>query len=118
MSVLGNSVEDAMRIAYLAAVAALTLAIGIPASSNSKPLQKIPPEGSGFPKVQACTAHCDWAFDKCVKKVQGTLNKAESPGYTDKQKQELTNCTSAKFACLVKRNCPVGNPDCTKLKTC
>ena len=44
-----------MRIAYLAAIAALTLAIGIPASSNSKPLKKIPPEGSGFPKVQPCT---------------------------------------------------------------
>ena len=47
-------------------------------------------------------APCDWAFEKCVKKVQATLNKAESPGYTDKQKQELTKCTSAKFACLVK----------------
>ena len=105
-----------MRIAYLAAVAVLTLATGIPA--HSKPLQKIPPEGSGFPKVQACTAPCDSAFDKCVKKVQATFNKAESPGYTDKQKHELTECTSAKFACLVKRNCPVGNPDCTKLKTC
>ena len=44
-----------MRIAYLAAIAALTLSIGIPASSNGKPLQKIPPEGSGFPKVQPCT---------------------------------------------------------------
>ena len=61
---------------------------------------------------------CDWAFEKCVKKVQATLNKAESPGYTDKQKQELTKCTSAKFACLVKRNCPVGDVDCTKTKTC
>ena len=68
-----------MRIAYLAAIAALTLAIGIPASSKQQTLQKIPPEGSGFPKVQPCTAPCDWAFEKCVKKVQATLNKAESP---------------------------------------
>ena len=42
-------------------------------------LKKIPPEGSGFPKVQPCTATCDWALEKCVKKVQATLNKAESP---------------------------------------
>jgi hypothetical protein len=118
LSVLGNSVEDAMRIAYIAAIAAFTLAIGIPATSNSKPLQKIPPEGSGFPKVQACTAPCDRAFDKCVKKVQATLNKAESPGYTDKQKQDLMKCGSAKYACLMKKNCPVGDVDCTKTKTC
>ena len=48
----------------------------------------------------------------------GHVEQGGKPRYTDKQKQELTKCTSAKFACLVKRNCPAGDVDCTKTKTC
>ena len=71
-------------------------------------LKKIPAEGSGFPKSSHAPT-CDWALEKCVKKVQATLNKAESPATRTSRNNNSLKCTSAKFACLVKRNCPAGD---------
>jgi len=110
-----------MRIAQiLAAVGALTLATVIPVFAESQgklPKARIPSSENRLPKVQPCRAPCDWAFNMCMKRVNDTFNRKEDVGYSDKQKQEIIKCTSAKYTCLKTRNCPVTS-DCTKLKTC
>jgi hypothetical protein len=130
LSVLGNSVEEAMRIAQILAVGgALTLATAIPvfAGSQSKlpqsklPEPSIPSRENRLPKWQlSCRAPCDWAFNKCVGKVQDTIKRGGGNTgwpWTDKQNQEFAKCATALLNCLQKRNCPVG-ADCTKDKSC
>lgn len=111
-----------MRIAQiLVAVGALMLAIATPIFAESQgklPKARIPSSENVLPKVQPCRAPCEWAFNKCMKKVNDTFNRQEDVGYSDKQKQEIIKCSSAKYTCLKKRKCPAGDVDCTKTKTC
>ena len=72
-----------MRIAQiLAVVGALTLATAIPVFAGSKlpqsklPEPSIPSRENRVPKnLLSCRAPCDWAFNKCVKKVQDEIKR-------------------------------------------